>query len=150
MPTLPLSPDELLTTTRSVRKRLDLTRPVPLELVRECIGVAMQAPSASNRQAWHWVVIKDESIRRVIGDCYRRAVTSYLNSSASAASLYRVDDAAHAIREGDLRTPRDAGRHPARRTDSHGTTPAIRSSQRHGNRWTTCSMSTPGDDAETR
>ena len=59
MPTLPLSPDELLTTTRSVRKRLDLTRPVPLELVHECLEVALQAPSASNRQAWHWVVINE-------------------------------------------------------------------------------------------
>jgi nitroreductase len=85
MPTLPLSPDELLTTTRCVRKRLDLTRPVSLDLVRECLEVALQAPSASNRQAWHWVVIDDESIRRPIGDYYRRAVSSYLNSSASAA-----------------------------------------------------------------
>jgi hypothetical protein len=51
MPTLPLSPDELLTTTRTVRKRLDLTRPVPLDIVRECMEVALQAPSGSNRQA---------------------------------------------------------------------------------------------------
>jgi len=50
MPTLPLSPDELLTTTRTVRKRLDLTLPVPLDLVRECLEVALQAPSGSNRQ----------------------------------------------------------------------------------------------------
>jgi nitroreductase len=91
MPTLPLSPDELLTTTRSVRKRLDLTRPVPLDLVRECLEVALQAPSGSNRQAWQWVVINDESIRRVIGDYYRRAVASYLNSSGSAASLFAGD-----------------------------------------------------------
>jgi nitroreductase len=91
-PTLPLSPDELLTTTRSVRKRLDLTRPVPLELVRECLEVALQAPSGSNRQGWHWVVINDESIRCMIGDYYRRAVTSYLNSSGAAASLF-TDDA---------------------------------------------------------
>ena len=88
MSTLPLSPDELLTTTRSVRKRLDLTRPVALDLVRECLEVALQAPSASNRPGWHWVVINDESIRRVIGDYYRRAVASYLNSSASAAALF--------------------------------------------------------------
>lgn len=48
--TIPLDPDELLTTTRTVRKRLDLTRPVPPELIRECIEVALQAPSGSNRQ----------------------------------------------------------------------------------------------------
>ena len=83
MPTLPLSPDELLTTTRSVRKRLDLTCPVPLELVRECLEVALQAPSGANRQAWQWMVITDENIRQVIGDYYRQAVSSYLNSSGS-------------------------------------------------------------------
>jgi Nitroreductase family len=62
MPTLPLSPDEMLTTTRSVRKRLDLTRPVPLDLVRECLEVALQAPSGSNRQGWHWMVLTDKSV----------------------------------------------------------------------------------------
>jgi nitroreductase len=97
MPALPLSPDELLTTTRSVRKRLDLTRPVPLELVRECLQVALQAPSGSNRQGWHWVVISDESIRRLIGDYYRRAVTSYLNSSGAAASLFADDPERSAV-----------------------------------------------------
>jgi nitroreductase len=97
MPPLPLSPDELLATTRSVRKRLDLTRSVPPELVRECLQVALQAPSGSNRQGWHWVVISDESIRRVIGDYYRRAVTSYLSSSGAAASLFADDPERSAV-----------------------------------------------------
>jgi nitroreductase len=66
MPTLPLSPDELLTTTRSVRKRLDLTRPVPLDLVCECLEIALQAPSGSNRQGWQWMVITEENLRREI------------------------------------------------------------------------------------
>jgi nitroreductase len=91
MSTLPLSPDELLTTTRTVRKRLDLTRPVSLDLIRECLEVALQAPSGSNRQGWHWMVITDENRRRVIGDYYRRSVMSYLNSSGSAASLFPDD-----------------------------------------------------------
>ena len=91
MPTLPLTPDELLTTTRTVRKRLDLTRPVPLDLVRECLEVALQAPSGSNRQGWHWMVITDENTRRVIGDYYRQSVASYLNSPASAAALFADD-----------------------------------------------------------
>jgi nitroreductase len=68
MPTLPLTPDQLLTTTRSVRKRLDLTRDVPIDLVRECLEVALQAPSGSNKQGWHWMVITDENSRRVIGN----------------------------------------------------------------------------------
>ncbi len=63
-----LTPDELLTTTRSVRKRLDLDRPVPLELVRECLEIALQAPSGSNRQTWHFIVVTDADKRAAIGD----------------------------------------------------------------------------------
>ena len=73
MTVLPLSPDELLTTTRSVRKRLDLGRPVPLELVRACLEVALQAPTGGNRQSWQWVVVTDPELRRVIGGFYRRS-----------------------------------------------------------------------------
>jgi hypothetical protein len=90
--TLPLSPDELLTTTRSVRKRLELTRPVPMELIRECLEVALQAPSGSNRQTWHWLVVTDAGQRRALGDIYRRAVDDYLNSSGSAAKLFAEDE----------------------------------------------------------
>ena len=67
MATLDLTPDELLTTTRTVRKRLDLTRPVPMELIRECLEIALQAPSGSNRQGWQWLVITDAELRRQIG-----------------------------------------------------------------------------------
>ncbi|HEX4834521.1 MAG TPA: nitroreductase family protein [Trebonia sp.] len=73
-----LTPDELLTTTRSVRKRLDLTRPVPLSLVRECLQVAQQAPSGGNAQQWHWVVITDPQVRAQVGDYYRRSTEVYL------------------------------------------------------------------------
>ena len=73
-----LTPDELLTTTRSVRKRLDLTRPVPLDLVRECLEIAMQAPSGSNSQQWHWIVITDPAVRAQIGGYYRRVAEPYL------------------------------------------------------------------------
>ncbi|HXA58714.1 MAG TPA: nitroreductase family protein [Streptosporangiaceae bacterium] len=91
MTTLPLTPDELLTTTRSVRKRLDFTRPVPDALVRECLEIALQAPSGSNRQGWHWIVVTDPAKRAGLGDLYRRAVDSYLKSSGSAAKLFRDD-----------------------------------------------------------
>jgi nitroreductase len=97
MPTLPLTPDQLLTTTRSVRKRLDLTRDVPIDLVRECLEVALQAPSGSNRQGWHWMVITDESSRRLIGNYYRQAVASYLKSSGSAATLFADDQERNAV-----------------------------------------------------
>ena len=99
MPTLPLSPDELLTTTRSVRKRLDLTRPVSLDLVRECLEIALQAPSGSNRQGWQWMVITEQNMRREIGDYYRQAVASYLKSSGSAASLFADDPERHAAQQ---------------------------------------------------
>jgi nitroreductase len=86
-----ISPDELLTTTRSVRKRLDLARPVPLELVRECLEIALQAPSGSNRQTWEWVVVTDAGLRQEIGGYYRRAVESYLASSGAAGKLFADD-----------------------------------------------------------
>jgi nitroreductase len=89
--TLDLSPDELLTTTRTVRKRLDLEKPVPLELIRECIEIALQAPSGSNRQTWHWLVITDADKRAQIGEYYRRAVAQYLESSGAAGRLYADD-----------------------------------------------------------
>jgi nitroreductase len=75
--TLPLAPDELLSTTRSVRKRLDLDRPVPLELVRACIEVALQAPTGSNTQGWHWMVVTDPDLRAGIAEWYRRSYDPY-------------------------------------------------------------------------
>ncbi len=97
MPTLPLSPDELLTTTRTVRRRLDLSRPVALDLIRECLEVALQAPSGSNRQGWQWMVITDEKSRRVIGDYYRQSVALYLQSPGSAAALFEDDPERNAV-----------------------------------------------------
>ena len=84
MPGVPLTPDELLTTTRSVRKRLDLTRPVPLGLVRECLEIALQAPNGGMREGWHWIVVTDPQVRAQIGDFYRRSAEPYLASAAAA------------------------------------------------------------------
>ena len=61
---LTLSPDELLTTTRAVRKRLDFTRPVPRTVLEECLTIAQQAPTGSNLQNWHFVVVPDPVTRR--------------------------------------------------------------------------------------
>ena len=68
---LALTPDELLTTTRAVRKRLDLTRPVEREVIEECIAIALQAPSGSNRQAWQWVPVDDPDRKVRIAELYR-------------------------------------------------------------------------------
>jgi nitroreductase len=70
---LNLTADEVLTTTRSVRKRLDLTRPVERSVIEECLKIAQQAPSASNRQHWHFVVVTDPAKRAGIAALYRKA-----------------------------------------------------------------------------
>jgi nitroreductase len=85
--TLDLSPDELLTTTRAVRKRLDFDRPVPRELVEECVQIALQAPSGSNARGWHFVVVGDEKKRKQIGDLYRQAFDGYRDMPFSAHKL---------------------------------------------------------------
>src|SRR5438045_2186152 len=63
--------DELLTTTRAVRKRLDLTRPVPREVVLECLRLAVQAPTGSNGQFWRWLVVTEPDTRAAIAELYR-------------------------------------------------------------------------------
>jgi len=75
--------DRLLTTTRSVRRRLDLARPVAGELVEQCLGLALQAPNASNEQTWRWVIVTDESKRRALADLYRRSLEPYLEAQTT-------------------------------------------------------------------
>ncbi|GHO97235.1 hypothetical protein KSF_072830 [Reticulibacter mediterranei] len=72
MPHLNLSADEVLTTTRAVRKRLDLTRPVEQEVLQECLELAVQAPTGRIRQRWEFVVVTDAEQRRALADVYRR------------------------------------------------------------------------------
>jgi nitroreductase len=76
----PMDPHTLLTTTRAVRKRLDFDRPVPRELILECIEVAVQAPTGSNRQGWHFVIVTDADKKKVIGDLYRKSWSAYSGS----------------------------------------------------------------------
>jgi nitroreductase len=64
---------EMLTTTRSVRRRLDLSRPVALTEVRACIELALQAPTGGGRQGWRWLVVTEEEQRSAIGEVYRSA-----------------------------------------------------------------------------
>ena len=77
--------DELLTTTRAVRRRLDLDRPVPRELVLECVGVAQQAPTGGNSQGWGFVIVTDEAKRAKLAELYRRTGDDYLRKSADRA-----------------------------------------------------------------
>lgn len=82
-----LTVDELLTTTRAVRKRLDLERPVSRELLEECLELALQAPSGSNAQGWQFVFVTDREKRRVIGELYAKSFDAYRNASFSAHAL---------------------------------------------------------------
>jgi nitroreductase len=77
MPKLDLTPDALLTTTRSVRKRLDFSHPVEPEVIRECLEAALQAPNGGNRQAWHFVVVADAEKRQALADIYRKGWERY-------------------------------------------------------------------------
>src|SRR5215510_3106148 len=77
-PLLPLTLDELLTTTRAVRKRLDLSRPVEREVLLECLAIAQQAPTASNMQNWHFVVVTDPDKRAALAEIYRKGWDLYL------------------------------------------------------------------------
>lgn len=69
--------DRLLTTTRSVRRRLDLTRPVEPEVLERCIEIALQAPTGSNVQGWRFIVVTDPAKRAAIADIYRKARVAY-------------------------------------------------------------------------
>jgi nitroreductase len=76
---LNLSVDELLTTTRSVRKRLDLEKPVPREVIMECLDLALQAPTGSNAQGWQWVFVEDADKKKALADIYRVNANAYLD-----------------------------------------------------------------------
>lgn len=76
---LNLTADEVLTTTRSVRKRLDFDRPVPREVLMECLDIALQAPTGSNVQGWQWMFIEDPAKKKALADIYRSNATAYLD-----------------------------------------------------------------------
>ena len=84
MPVLPLGPDDLLSTTRAVRKRLDLGRPVEREILEECLALAQQAPTGSNRQDWQFVVVTDPARRAGLAELYGRGAAIYRARQASA------------------------------------------------------------------
>lgn len=78
--------DELLATTRAVRKRLDLDRPVPREVILECLRLAVQAPTGSNSQTWRWMVVDDAAKKAAIAALYRANARAYLEAAGKAFS----------------------------------------------------------------
>ena len=93
---LELTPDELLTTTRSVRKRLDLTRPVARAVIEACLAVAQQAPSTSNAQNWHFVVVTDPARPAAV---YRQGWEIYKTLPIAAGNLVYDDPARNATQQ---------------------------------------------------
>jgi nitroreductase len=110
---LNLTADELLTTTRSVRKRLDFDRPVDWAVVEECLEIALQAPTGGNRQGWHWVVVDDEEKRRAIGEVYKANFAIYRSlprphydaSDTRAERFEKVADSAQYLADNMHRAP---------------------------------------------
>jgi nitroreductase len=98
--------DHLLSTTRAVRKRLDLDRPVPPEVVEECLRLAIQAPTGSNRQGWHWVVVTDADKRAALAEMYRAGFGPYMARARSGSEgLTRVGESALWLAERLERVP---------------------------------------------
>ena len=86
----------MLRTTRAIRKKLDFDRPVPPDVIRACLETAVQAPTGSNRQNWHFVVVTDPDQRAALGDLYRRAVAS---AQSDVKTLTRIDPSNEAFYE---------------------------------------------------
>lgn len=101
--------EKLLTTTRSVRKRLDFTRPVEAEVIAECLEMAVQAPSGSNRQKWHFVVVTNAQKRAEVAAYYKRSFDQYISGarqrSQGDAQTNRVLDSAVYLSENMQHVP---------------------------------------------
>ncbi|WP_420622479.1 nitroreductase family protein [Candidatus Poriferisodalis sp.] len=84
---LGLSADEVLQSTRAVRKRLDFDRPVPESVLRECVEIAVQAPTGSNMQGWHFVFVTERDKIEAISALYKKGFDSYRNSPMYAGRV---------------------------------------------------------------
>src|SRR4051794_4445198 len=95
---LSLTPDEMLATTRSVRRRLDLTRDVPDGVLRDCLELALQAPTGSLRQDWHFVVTNDRARCRAVGEVYKRVWLGMVSERYIETTMAKEPDPAAAAR----------------------------------------------------
>ncbi len=110
---LDLSADEVLATTRSVRKRLDFDRPVEHDILMECLELALQAPTGSNRQGWQWMFVTDEAKKLVLQDIYQKNFAwyasqprpAYDSGDPRAAAADKVVDSATYLAENMHRAP---------------------------------------------
>ena len=84
--------DQVLTTTRSVRKRLDLEKEVPRAVIQECLEIALQAPTGSNLQGWHFLVLTDDEPKKIVADAYRKAFGYYAKNIVPGQAAFADDD----------------------------------------------------------
>ena len=94
--------DHLLTTTRAVRKRLDLQRPVPRELILDCVRISTQGPAGGNHQRWRWVMVDEPDLKAVIADAYRRSYAPYIAAQQEAVAKAGNASAKNAIIDSSL------------------------------------------------
>ena len=99
---LDLSVDEILTTTRTVRKRLDLSRPVPRAVVEDCMTLALQAPNGSNNQAFEFVIVEDAALRAKVADIYRQGMQHFIDMIAANPSIYSAHDVGRSHRREEM------------------------------------------------
>ena len=142
--------DKLLTTTRAVRKRLDLDRPVDLDVVQECLRLALQAPTGSNLQRWRWMVVTDPAKKEAVADAYRTAIDPYhdimeslargneQSSKVAASSRYLAENLQRVpvlVIPCHLGSPDDMGRLLGSLGYPHPITPNLAASGFYGSIW---------------
>ena len=76
------SVDEVLATTRAVRRRLDLERPVDNELLLDCIDLAEQAPTGGNLGSRRWIIVRDQAVKDQLGELYRTTALPFMSRAA--------------------------------------------------------------------
>jgi nitroreductase len=101
---LPLTPDELLTTTRAVRRRIDCDRPVEREVIEELLEIALQAPTASNMQPWSFVVVTDPATKAAVAGWYRKSWAQYEEMPFAAGNLPYEDPDRRALQQRVMRS----------------------------------------------
>ncbi|MFK8020837.1 MAG: nitroreductase family protein [Pseudomonadales bacterium] len=127
---LNLSNDELLTTTRAVRKRLDYDRPVARELIEECLRLAVQAPNGGNMNSWHWIIVDDPEIISKIADLYNVGLDDFISTfgdagyvGAQVEGADKIESSTQHLRDNFHRLPALLVPLIAGRTDQHSDAP---------------------------
>jgi len=109
---LDLTPDQLLTTTRTVRKRLDFDKPVPRKIVEECLAIAFQAPNGGNMNTWRWIAVDDSATIGELARLYNQGLDDFIATfgeagypGAQVAGADRIESSTSHLRENFHRVP---------------------------------------------